>query len=219
MENVHALIEEALMTRAIKINTTVPLVLPSTRKTPILFSKEKLFTDKTTRELTLSCMRDIILKNYPSPKNILISSSSNGGNETAKVIAGMLNCTHVEPMLLHYPLKIEPIIKGKNVLLIENIILQNGLLLDAVVKLKKHGAESIGICSIFNCAFENQKQIEGCKLESIFDYENLFSIGVNKHYFSNEDMEQISKWKVNPDQWSEMWETTNPELPLEMYSK
>ena len=94
--------------------------------------------------------------------------------------------------------------KGKNVLLIEDLISTGGSSIKAVKAVRDTGSNVIGVLSIFNYGFKvsevNFKNIK-CKTESIFSYNDLLTIAHKNEYIEDQDLEKLRGWRDNPENW------------------
>ncbi len=98
--------------------------------------------------------------------------------------------------------QIEGLVKpGMKVVVIEDLISTGGSSLECVETLREAGCEVLGMVAIFTyglpAATENFEKAN-CKYVTLTNYDTLIPVAVENNYISDEDIEKLKAWKVNP---------------------
>jgi orotate phosphoribosyltransferase len=94
--------------------------------------------------------------------------------------------------------------KGQSTLVIEDLISTGGSAMSVIEALKFIGADVRGILTIFTYGFDkaNERFEEaGIPVFSLTDYTTLIKVAVEKGYIKEEDLEQLNRWRANPEKW------------------
>jgi orotate phosphoribosyltransferase len=94
--------------------------------------------------------------------------------------------------------------KGQNVVVVEDLISTGGSVLTAVEALREAGCHVLGAVSIFSYELDKGKrQFEeaGVKAVSLTGYSDLIQTAFEGNRISEEDLEALKKWRVNPEEW------------------
>ena len=97
--------------------------------------------------------------------------------------------------------------KGKKVVVIEDLISTAGSVLEVCNVLKEHGAEVLGIASIFtyNLAKGKTRLAEANVINnSLSNFEALAEVALLNNYISKEEYQKVLKFRENPDDASWM---------------
>ncbi|MBP1630605.1 MAG: orotate phosphoribosyltransferase [Bacteroidetes bacterium] len=198
-----------LQIKAIKLNNENPFTWASGRKSPIYCDNR----------VTLSYpeIRTFLRQQYVAKVNELfsdvdvIAGVATGGIAQGVLVAQDLGkpFVYVRPEEKKHGLtnKIEGDIKpGQTVLVIEDLISTGKSSLLAVDALRAAGCEVKGMAAIFTYgldvaakAFEDKN----VALLTITDYDTLIETAIEHDYIKEEDLTSLSKWRENPEKWSE----------------
>jgi orotate phosphoribosyltransferase len=94
--------------------------------------------------------------------------------------------------------------KGQSTLVIEDLISTGGSAMSVIEALKFIGADVRGILTIFTYGFDkaNERFEEaGIPVFSLTDYTTLIKVAVEKGYIKEEDLDQLNRWRANPEKW------------------
>lgn len=94
--------------------------------------------------------------------------------------------------------------KGQSTIVIEDLISTGGSAMSVIDALKFIGADVRGVLTIFTYGFDkaNERFEEaGIPVYSLTDYSTLIEVAVEKGYIREEDLEQLNRWRANPEKW------------------
>jgi len=94
--------------------------------------------------------------------------------------------------------------KGQSTIVIEDLISTGGSAMSVIDALKFIGADIRGVLTIFTYGFDkaNERFEEaGIPVYSLTDYSTLIEVAVEKGYIKEEDLEQLNRWRANPEKW------------------
>ena len=95
--------------------------------------------------------------------------------------------------------------EGQTVVVIEDLISTGKSSLKAVNALREAGCKVKGMISIFTYGFslaEHNFEKEQCPVISLCDYSTLLEQALESNYIKEKDLEVLSKWKLEPENWS-----------------
>jgi orotate phosphoribosyltransferase len=201
------LLNNLIKINSIKINLNKSYSWASGWKSPFYFDNRiSLSYPNIRKEITERLVE--IIKNKFSDVEI-IAGVATAGIPQGALVAEKLNLpfAYVRSKPKSHGMKnmIEgKIEKGKNVLLIEDLISTGGSSIKAVEAVRNTRSNVVGVLSIFNYGFkvseENFKKIK-CKTQSIFSYNDLLTIAHTNDYIDNQDLEKLRGWRYNPEKW------------------
>jgi len=94
--------------------------------------------------------------------------------------------------------------KGQNVVVVEDLISTGKSSLNAVMALKKAGANVKGMAAIFsygfNIAEENFREAK-VDLVCLSDYQNLINQAIDTNYIREKNLETLNNWRLSPSNW------------------
>lgn len=96
------------------------------------------------------------------------------------------------------------LIKGSRVLVIEDLVSTGKSSLDAVVALRKAGAEVVGMLSIFTYGFDlARRNFEDAevRLASLTNYSTLLEVALEQKYINKTQLKTLEQWRKHPDTW------------------
>jgi orotate phosphoribosyltransferase len=94
--------------------------------------------------------------------------------------------------------------KGKNVMVIEDLISTGKSSIGAIKALKSHGLNVIGMIAIFTYEFNVSKENinnEGIKVKTLSNYSILLRTAKKTKYISKIEFKMLEKWNANPSIW------------------
>ncbi len=93
---------------------------------------------------------------------------------------------------------------GQKVILIEDLVSTAKSSIAAIKALKAHGAEVVGIISIFTYGFEVAEKAfenEKCKFVSLCNYESLIEKAIELNYVDKSTLPVLESWNKSPETW------------------
>jgi orotate phosphoribosyltransferase len=94
--------------------------------------------------------------------------------------------------------------KGQKVVVIEDLISTGGSSLGAVRALREAGCEVLGMIAIFTYGFTRATDAfatEGCRLDTLSNYNVLVDMAAESGYISQGDVETLKEWRKDPAGW------------------
>ena len=94
--------------------------------------------------------------------------------------------------------------KGQKTLVVEDLISTGGSSLKAVEALREAGAIVVGIIAIFQYNFKaaaDRFEDANCPFVTLSDYEALVSLARSKSMFSDEQLNLLESWHLDPHAW------------------
>lgn len=209
------LISICLDINAVKLNTKTPFLWASGYYMPIYNDNRIFLKDKNYRELIADSF--IIIMKDNNIEADVIAGTPTSGIPLATTLADKLGLplTYVRDKPKGHGLgnRIEGIpaetgYKGKKVLLIEDLISTGGSSINAVKAIQEAGGDISYCLSIFSYGFKEADQnfasLEPqCKPVSIISYQELIEAAVEEKYISNEEIESLKEWRMEPFRWGE----------------
>lgn len=207
-ESANKVAELLLQIKAIKLQSTNHFVWASGWKSPIYCDNRKTLSYPPVRTYIRQQFVDAIKEIFPTAE--VIVGVATGGIAHGALVAEALGLpfAYVRSASKGHGLQnlIEGDIEnGKNIVVIEDLVSTGGSSLKAVEELKKHGNNILGMLAIFTYNFDIAEQSFksiNCKLVTLSDYNALINVAVNSNYISEKDVESLSKWRLNPSEWS-----------------
>jgi len=95
-------------------------------------------------------------------------------------------------------------VRGKSVILIEDLISTGGSSIKAAEALLINGAKTVRVVAIFTYEFLEAKEkfLEAkIEFEALSNFSTLMQIAVEKHYINDEDFKLASQWSRAPKSW------------------
>ena len=199
---------QLLQINAIKLQPQDPFTWASGWKSPIYCDNRICLSFPEVRNSIKAKFADFIKKQYPNAE--VIAGVATGAIGIGMLIADALNLPFIyirpEPKKHGRQNQIEGIIpKGKNVVVIEDLISTGKSSLAAVEALHKCDANLLGMVSIFSYGFEvADKNFIAAEVElhTLSNYENLISLAEEQGYVSKEQVATLQDWRLNPSEWN-----------------
>jgi orotate phosphoribosyltransferase len=208
MTNEKAVAEKLLEIQAIKLNLEKPFTWASGWKSPIYCDNRKTLSFPHIREFIKSEMCNKIFEDFPEAEYL-------AGVATAGIAWGAMAADQLKLPFIYVRSKpkehgmgnqIEGFYeKGKQVVVIEDLISTGKSSLAVVQTLRMAGLEIAGLVSIFNYGFDEAARTfatEGIKTRSLTDYSTLISLAVEKGSISAAQHETLVKWREDPANWN-----------------
>ena len=199
--------EMLLEIQAIKLNTEKPFTWSSGWKSPIYCDNRLSLSEPSVRSAIKMGFVDAIRENFFTVESI-------AGVATAGIAHGALVANDLDlPFLYVRPKPKEhgmenliegKVVKGQNVVVVEDLVSTGGSSLKAVDALRNAGFKVLGMVSIFNYGFDvatrNFYEAD-VSLISLSDYGHLLSQAVQKKYIAEEQLISLKAWRVDPSRW------------------
>lgn len=193
-----------LETKAVKINVKDPFIFASGIKSPIYCDNRYILGFPEYRNIVLNGILDAIKEDVD-----VIAGVATAGIPWASLVADKLfkplSYIRTKPKGHGSGKLIEGAdVKGKRILLIEDLITTGNSSLVAVENLKKEGASFIKVLSIFsygfNKAVENYAKYD-VEFSSVSNFNILIKLLKEDGYLSNEEANVALKWSEDPENW------------------
>lgn len=97
-------------------------------------------------------------------------------------------------------------LKNKKVIIIEDLVSTGGSYMKEVQACQTHGADVIGVASIFNYELEHAKEkikASGIPLYSLLNYDTLLEVGVKEGHINDTEVAMLEDWRPDPENWGE----------------
>lgn len=194
-----------LETKAVKINVKDPFIFASGIKSPIYCDNRYILGFPEYRNIVLNGILDAIKEDVD-----VIAGVATAGIPWASLVADKLfkplSYIRTKPKGHGSGKLIEGAdVKGKRILLIEDLITTGNSSLVAVENLKKEGASFIKVLSIFsygfNKAVENYAKYD-VEFSSVSNFNILIKLLKEDGYLSNEEANVALKWSEDPENWA-----------------
>ncbi len=208
MENSAKKIAEYLLQiKAIKLQPSNPFTWASGWKSPIYCDNRKTLSFPVVRSFIRDSFTEIVKSCYPGAE--LIAGVATGAIAHGVLVAEKLGLPfiYVRPEAKEHGLgnqiegHFEP---GQKVVVIEDLISTGGSSLGAVKALREAGCDLLGMAAIFT--YEFQKAEDGfsaakCELYTLSNYTALISAAVGSGDVSDQEVETLKKWRMDPSAW------------------
>ncbi len=200
--------EVLLQVNAIKLSPKDPFTWASGWKSPIYCDNRIILSYPPIRNYVREVMAKHIEKLYGKPD--VIAGVATGAIGIGMLVAEYLGLPfiYVRPDAKGHGRKnqIEGFIEsGQSVVVVEDLISTGKSSLNAVRALKEANINVKGMVAIFTYGFdvasENFKK-EGIALNTLSNYENLLEQALDTNYISKEELETLSEWNSNPNEWN-----------------
>ncbi len=96
------------------------------------------------------------------------------------------------------------IVKGKKVVVIEDLVSTGGSSMNAVESCKEEGAEVVAMVAIFTYGFEKAKrkfEEANCKTIFLTDFTTLVNVAAENNFIDKENLEIVQEWNKDPAGW------------------
>lgn len=199
--------EYLLQSNAIKLNPTNPFTWASGWKSPIYCDNRKTLSFPEIRSYIRDAFADIIPKVYGMPD--MIAGVATGAIAQGALVADKLNLPFVYVRSSPKAHGMENLIEGAihpgmDIVVIEDLVSTGGSSLKAVQALKDAGCNVKGMAAIFSYGFkvaEDNFRANNCKLITLSNYEALINHALNKGIIKAAQLEALSAWRKDPQNW------------------
>ncbi len=201
------LLSELININSIKINLDQSFTWASGWRSPFYFDNRISLSYPKIRSAITSQLIELLKSNFTSVD--VISGVATAGIPQGALISDKLSLpfAYVRSKAKSHGMQnmIEGKIKeGSNVILIEDLISTGGSSIKAVDAIRSSNSNVLGVISIFNYGFkqsiENFNKIN-CKTFSLFYFDDLLTIALEKKIIRLDDLDKLKKWRNNPEKW------------------
>ncbi len=210
MKKLHAtnLAQYLLKIKAVQLNPKEPFTWASGIKSPIYNDNRKLLSDFIVRELIVDELVKSLKINFENVE--YIAGVATGGIAWGVLIAESLGLpfVYVRSQAKSHGLKkqIEGILPSykTRVVVVEDLVSTGKSSLSVVDVLREHGADVLGILSLFSYDLSvAQKRFEekNCKLISLSTFPELLEEALKRKYINEEEYNILKEWHKNPENW------------------
>ena len=201
--------ELLLQIKAIKLQPNDPFTWASGWKSPIYCDNRTTLSFPKIRNYLRENLANIIEKEYGKPD--VIAGVATGAIAIGVLVAQHLNVPFVyvrpEPKSHGRKNQVEGFLeKGKNVVVVEDLISTGKSSLNAVKALKEEGAKVKGMVAIFNYGFkiaDENFENANVNLTTLSDYKYLLEQALDSNYISSNELETLKNWRENPNKWNQ----------------
>lgn len=199
--------ELLLQIKAIKLNSENPFTWASGWKSPIYCDNRISLSFPAVRVFIKEEISKIVEKEYGKPD--VIAGVATGAIAIGVLVAQQLGLPFIyvrpEPKSHGRQNQIEGyLVKGQNVVVIEDLISTGGSSLHAVDALKQAGAVVKGMVAIFSYGFDiattNFKD-KNVTLKTLSNYDILVEQALESNYISQKEVSLLQEWRKNPSEW------------------
>ena len=200
--------EILLKLEAIKLSPNNPFTWASGWKSPIYCDNRIILSDSFSRNLIADNFVKIIKDKYKDTE--LIAGVATGAIGIGILVAQKLDLPfiYVRPEAKKHGRKNQ--IEGKvsqnqKVIVIEDLISTGMSSLNAVKALKNSKLDVLGMIAIFTYGFEISKRNfanDKIDLDTLCDYSILLKKALETEYISEKNLETLSAWNKDPENWS-----------------
>lgn len=200
--------ESLLQIKAIKLQPANPFQWASGWQSPIYCDNRKSLSYPPVRTFIRQQFVNAIHEHFPNA-DVIVGVATGGIAHGALVAEALgLPFAYVRSAAKGHGMQnlIEgDILKGQNVVVIEDLISTGGSSLKAVEALRENESNVLGMVAIFTYGFEvaeNNFKTHKCKLITLSDYHSLLNVAVHTNYVSEKDIDSLTEWRKAPHKWS-----------------
>lgn len=202
---------ELLGIKAVFLSPDKPFTWASGIKSPIYCDNRLILTSPSARNVVEEAIAESVKKYYPEAE-VLMGTSTAG-------IAHAAIAAHILGMPMGYVRgsakdhgrgnQIEGRLeKGQKVVVIEDLISTGGSCIEVVEALRAHGAEVLGVVSIFTYGMKKGlERLAAANVEnhSLSNFDTLVEVAAEEGYIKPEDQVRLKKFMSNPsdESWME----------------
>jgi orotate phosphoribosyltransferase len=199
--------EYLLQIKAIKLQPSNPFTWASGWKSPIYCDNRKTLSFPEVRSFIRDSFAGVVSAYYPGAE--LVAGVATGAIAHGVLVAEKLGLPfiYVRSEAKEHGLgnQIEGYYeKGQKVVVIEDLISTGGSSLGAVRALREAGCDVLGMAAIFTYEFSKSAdgfKAAGCELHTLSNYSALISTAVDTGYITNDEVETLKKWRLDPAGW------------------
>lgn len=208
MENLDQKIAKLLLQiKAIKLQPTNYFTWASGWKSPIYCDNRKTLSYPAIRKEIKDGFVQIIKEQYGTPD--VIAGVATGAIAIGMLVAEAMDLpfVYVRPKPKEHGLgnMIEgEVPEGKNVVVIEDLISTGKSSLSAVKALRDAKVNVLGMIAIFTYGFDLSAQNfndANVRFDTLSNYKVLINTALQSGYVKESDIETLSQWRENPENW------------------
>ncbi len=201
--------EQLLKIQAVFLRPDEPFTWASGIKSPIYCDNRLILTSPEARDIVEQAIADKVKELYPEAE--VLMGTSTAGIAHAAIAAHKLGMPmgyvrgsakdHGRGNQIEGRLE-----KGQKVVVIEDLISTGGSCIEVVDALRQHGAEVLGVISIFTYGMKKGlERLAAAKVEnhSLSNFDTLVEVAAEKGYIKPEDEAKLKKFMSNPS--DESW--------------
>lgn len=201
--------KDLLKIRAVFLRPDEPFIWASGIKSPIYCDNRLTLTAPEVRNDVENGLAEVIKKYYPEAE--VLMGTSTAGIAHAAITGHILNMPmgyvragakdHGRNNQIEGKLE-----KGQKVVVVEDLISTGGSVIEVVNVLREHGAEVLGIASIFTYGMKkglDRMKEANVKNISLSNFDTLVEIAAEEGYIKKEDISRLMAFRDNPS--DESW--------------
>ena len=205
MDTKKRIAEHLLKIKAVFLRPEEPFVWASGIHSPIYCDNRLTLSYVETRQVIEEGLAQLIRTYYPTCE--VVMGTSTAGIAHAAYVSDRLNLPmgYVRSKEKDHGRgnQIEGLVpKGKNVVVIEDLISTAGSAIEVADVLRKAGANVLGIASIFTYHLQKGTlRLKEADLinHSLCDFETLAEVAKEQHYISERELKKVLKFQKNPN--------------------
>ncbi|MCA1053452.1 orotate phosphoribosyltransferase [Rossellomorea aquimaris] len=199
--------KQLLEIEAVFLNPAEPFTWSSGIKSPIYCDNRLTMSYPAVRNEISSGLTEIIKTHYPEVE--VIAGTATAGIPHAAWVSEKLNlpmCYVRSKAKAHGKgNQIEgKVAAGQKVVVVEDLISTGGSCITAVEALREAGCEVLGVAAIFTYELQKGKKMleeHDINAHALSDYTSLLSVALQRSIIREEELEELNKWKENPEAW------------------
>ena len=201
--------KDLLKIRAVFLRPDEPFIWASGIKSPIYCDNRLTLTAPEVRDDVENGLAEIIKTQYPEAE--VLMGTSTAGIAHAAITGHILNMPmgyvragakdHGRNNQIEGKLE-----KGQKVVVVEDLISTGGSVIEVVNVLREHGAEVLGIASIFTYGMKkglDRMKEADVKNISLSNFDTLVEVAAGEGYIRKEDISRLMAFRDNPS--DESW--------------
>ena len=201
--------KDLLKIKAVFLRPDEPFIWASGIKSPIYCDNRLTLTAPEVRNDVENGLAEVIKKYYPEAE--VLMGTSTAGIAHAAITGHILNMPmgyvragakdHGRNNQIEGKLE-----KGQKVVVVEDLISTGGSVIEVVNVLREHGAEVLGIASIFTYGMKkglDRMKEANVKNISLSNFDTLVEIAAEEGYIKKEDISRLMAFRENPS--DETW--------------
>ncbi len=196
-----------LKIKAVKLSPSEPFIWSSGWHSPIYCDNRKTLSFPTIRTAIRQTFSEQIKQEFGSVD--VIAGVATGGIAIGALVAEEMGLPfiYVRSAAKGHGLgnQIEgEYHSGQRVVVIEDLISTGGSSLKAVEALRDAKCNVLGLAAIFSYGFriaEENFEAAKCPYFTLSNYELLIEQAVRENYISENELESLNRWKINPENW------------------
>ncbi len=200
--------KQLLQINAIKLNPAKPFIWASGWKSPIYCDNRKTLSYPDVRKSICNCFAEGIKNKYPNAEGI--AGVATGAIAHGVLVAEALDLPFVYIRSSAKSHGLSNQIEGSYMLnqkfvVVEDLISTGGSSLSAVKSLRDANCEVLGMMAIFTYGFPiavDNFLNASCTLDTLSNYSVLVELAVESGYISENELETLKNWRLNPDKWT-----------------